>query len=80
MTGRKDDGIGKRFPRRPEHALDVTIQCPPHDADAREHRGVNFSRMNGSMGMGRAQHSATRNGRQSAFPTLKPNLMGSADC
>ena len=36
----RDDGIGKRFPRRAELALDVTIQCPPHDADAREHRGA----------------------------------------
>jgi hypothetical protein len=59
MTGRKDDGIGKRFPRRPEHALDVTFNAP-HDADAREHRGVNFSRMNGSMGMGRAQRNPQR--------------------
>jgi hypothetical protein len=32
-----DDGIGKRFPRRIEHPLDVTVQCR-HDADAREHR------------------------------------------
>jgi hypothetical protein len=32
-----DDGIGKRFPRRIKHPLDVTVQGP-HDADAREHR------------------------------------------
>jgi hypothetical protein len=31
-----DDGIGKRFPRRIEHPLDVPVQGP-HDADPRHH-------------------------------------------
>jgi hypothetical protein len=31
-----DDGIGKRFPRRIKHPLDVTVQGP-HHADPREH-------------------------------------------
>jgi hypothetical protein len=33
----KDDGIGKRFPRRVEHAFDVTIQRS-HHAYPGEHR------------------------------------------
>ena len=32
-----DDGIGKRFPRRVEHAFDVTIQRS-HHTDSGEHR------------------------------------------
>jgi hypothetical protein len=71
------------FPVGIEYALDVAVQRS-HDANAREHRGglpgEFLADERGSMGMGRAQQSATRNGRQSAFPTLKPNLMGSADC
>ena len=37
---------------------------------------VNFWRMNGSMGMGRAQQSATRNGRAIGLPHSETEFNG----